>query len=39
MERKTNACNFFSEIWTRDITLETMIKTWDKIKVDCKQQV
>jgi hypothetical protein len=30
--------NFFSEIQTQGITLETMVKTWDKIKVDFKQE-
>jgi hypothetical protein len=30
--------NFFSGIRTQDITLETMVKTWDKIKVDFKQE-
>jgi len=28
---------FFSGIRTQDITLETMVKTWDKIKVDFTQ--
>jgi len=29
---------FFSGIRTKDITLETMVKTWDKIKVDFTQE-
>jgi hypothetical protein len=29
---------FFSGIRTKDTTLKTMVKIWDKIKVDFKQQ-
>jgi hypothetical protein len=38
MKRKTNASNFFSGIRTKETTLETMVKIWDKIKVDFKEQ-